>query len=412
MGDPSGLVNHKMKKATTFVLTLLFAMQSSIAQNAGSVEAALNAFYPFYEAKLAEYKIAGSSFAFIRDGKIAGRRMAGMAHVGENRKVDDDTIFHWASITKTLTGIAIMQLRDRGEIRLDDPIVKYVPELRKVHNPFGSMDEITIAHLMSHTAGFRAGTWPWGGNEPWHPAEPKDWASLVAMMPYTKIEFKPGSKYSYSNPGIVFLGRVIELVSGEDFEVYMDKNVLRPLGMYNSYYDRTPPHLLKHRSHSYWISKDGKTTEGLFDMDTGITVSNGGLNAPIPDMVKYMKFLIGDPARQAEYDVVLKRSSLEEMFKPVIEVLGQPANGRGRKDHMGLIFFLEDNFGQKFIGHSGTQNGFRTHIFINPAARSGYIVAFNTWNYGTTADPEATTNRLDEELKNYLFEKVFPAGKM
>jgi len=399
-----------MRKHITLFVFVLILMQTSAAQNAGSIDAALTAFYPFYESKLGEYKIAGSSFAFIRDSKVEGRKVYGMAHVADGRKVDEDTIFHWASITKTATAIAIMQLRDRGEIRLSDPITKYVPELHKVHNPFGSMDEITIAQLMSHTGGFRAGTWPWGGDEPWHPAEPKDWASLVAMMPYTKIEFKPGSKYSYSNPGIVFLGRVIEVVSGEDFEVYMDKNVLRPLGMYSSYYDKTPPHLLKHRSHSYWISKEGKTTDGRFDMDTGITVSNGGLNAPIPDMVKYMNFLIGDPKRQAEYDVVLKRSSLEEMFRPVVEVLSQPANGKGRKDHMGLSFFLEENFGQSFIGHSGTQNGFRTHIYINPATRSGYIVAFNTWNFGSTADPEATTNRLDEEIKNYLFENVFPAS--
>ncbi len=399
-----------MRSSLALVLVTVFiAMQSSSAQTPPLLEKQLDGFYSYYESSLAKYKIAGSSFAFIRDNKVVGRKMVGMAHVGENRKVDDDTIFHWASITKTLTGIAILQLRDRGEIKLSDPITKYLPELRKVHNEFGSMDEITIAQLMSHSAGFRAGTWPWGGDEPWHPAEPKDWASLAAMMPYTKIEFKPGSKYSYSNPGSVFLGRVIEVVSGEDFEIYMDKNVLRPLEMYRSYYDKSPPHLVKHRSHSYWISKEGTMTEGRFDMDTGITVSNGGLNAPIPDMIKYLNFLLGDSKRQADYEVVLKRSSLEEMFKSVVEVLGQPANGKGRRDHMGLLFFVEDNFDQHFIGHSGTQNGFRTHFFINPATRSGYIIAFNTWTYGTTADPEATTHRLDEEIKNYLFERVFPA---
>ncbi len=399
-----------MRSSLALVLVTVFiAMQSSSAQTPPLLEKQLDGFYSYYESSLAKYKIAGSSFAFIRDNKVVGRKMVGMAHVGENRKVDDDTIFHWASITKTLTGIAILQLRDRGEIKLSDPITKYLPELRKVHNEFGSMDEITIAQLMSHSAGFRAGTWPWGGDEPWHPAEPKDWASLAAMMPYTKIEFKPGSKYSYSNPGIVFLGRVIEVVSGEDFEIYMDKNVLRPLEMYRSYYDKSPPHLVKHRSHSYWISKEGTMTEGRFDMDTGITVSNGGLNAPIRDMIKYLNFLLGDSKRQADYELVLKRSSLEEMFKPVVEVFGQPPNGKGRRDHMGLLFFVEDNFDQHFIGHSGTQNGFRTHFFINPATRSGYIIAFNTWTYGTTADPEATTHRLDEEIKNYLFERVFPA---
>ena len=70
------------------------------------------------------------------------------------------------------------------------------------------------------------------------------------------------------------------------------------------------PHLLPHRSHSYYI-KSGKRIAAPFDVDTGVTVSNGGLNAPMPDMAKYVAFLLGDPAREADYALVLKRSSLE-----------------------------------------------------------------------------------------------------
>ena len=79
----------------------------------------------------------------------------GLADAERNRPVDEETIYHWASITKTLTGIAIMQLRDRGLLSLDDPVIKYVPELRAAHNPYGDMSEITIRQLMSHSAGFR-----------------------------------------------------------------------------------------------------------------------------------------------------------------------------------------------------------------------------------------------------------------
>src|ERR1051325_452389 len=104
------------------------------------------------------------------------------------------------SIAKTLTGVAIMQLRDRGHFSLDDPAVKYVPELRQVHNPYGDISQVTIRHLMTHSAGFRAGTRPWGGDQPWHPFEPTRWEQVVAMMPYTEILFPPGMKYSYSNP--------------------------------------------------------------------------------------------------------------------------------------------------------------------------------------------------------------------
>lgn len=403
-------MKHALLRFIVVTLGLTFLVPLSFGQDQKRVTDEMKKFDAFYLEGVKKYGIIGGSLAFVRDGEIISRHSYGTAHIANNYKVDDDTIYHWASITKTLTGIAIIQLRDRGKLKLEDSITKYVPELRLAYNEFGSMDDVTISMLISHTAGFRAGTWPWGG-ESWHPAEPVKWSQLVAMMPYTRVEFKPGSKYSYSNPGIVFLGQVIERLSGEDFEVYMDKNVLKPLGMYNSFYDTTPHHLLKHRSHSYRIATDGKTTEGRFDMDTGITVSNGGLNSPFPDMIKYLKFLIGDPKKQAEYDQVLKRSSLEEMWQPVMDVLDEPKDGQNRKDYIGKCFFIEDNFGQRFIAHSGHQNLFSSHLYYNPATRSAYLVAYNTWKAGTPEDPKANTDRLDKEIKEYLFQNIFPILK-
>ena len=75
--------------------------------------------------------------------------------------IDAETAYNWASITKTITAIAILQLRDRGLLSLDDPAVRYVPELRQVHNAYGPIDAITIRHLLTHSAGFRNPTWPW-----------------------------------------------------------------------------------------------------------------------------------------------------------------------------------------------------------------------------------------------------------
>jgi CubicO group peptidase (beta-lactamase class C family) len=401
----------KIMKSVT-VIGLIFLMMSTVfGHDKKRVDEAFKAFDAFYREGVKKYGIVGGSFVFVHDNQVLDKQFHGLAHLANNYKVDEDTIYHWASITKTLTGIAVMQLRDRGRLKLEDPITKYVPELRAVHNPFGSTDDITIAQLLSHTAGFRASTFPWGSGKAWYPAEPPDWSQLVAMMPYTEVEFKPGSKYSYSNPGIVFLGRAIEVITGDDFEVYMDKNVLKPLEMYRSFYDTTPHHLLKHRSHSYRIARDGKMTEGRFDMDTGVTVSNGGLNAPFTDMVKYLNFLIGDPKKQAQYDVILKRSSLEEMFQPVMEVLDEPKDGQNRKDYIGQAFFIEDNFGQRFIAHSGHQNQFATHLYYNPATRSAYLVAYNTYNVGPASDPTATTDRLDKEIKEYLFQNIFPLFK-
>ena len=169
------------------------------------------------------------------------------------------------------------------------------------------------------------------------------------------------------NPAVILLGRAIELLTTDDYEVYVDKNILKPLEMHRSYFDATPYHLLKHRSHSYWQDEAGKLTPAVFDANTGITVSNGGLNAPFPDFIKYLDFLMGNPAKQAAYDGILKRSSLEEMFQPRIgiprEDFEKDFPGENRKDFMGLAFFIEDNFGQHFIGHWGDQNGFVTHFY-------------------------------------------------
>jgi CubicO group peptidase (beta-lactamase class C family) len=393
-----------------FSVILIASSNMAYSQSSRNFAQARRDFKTFYDQSMRRHGIVGSSFMLIQDGQVIAQEFFGLANQEKQQPVDENTIYHWASITKTFTGVAIMQLRERGLVKLDDPIVKYLPELRAVHNPFGEMSQITIKHLMTHTAGFRGPTWPWGGDKDWQPHEPQHWEQLVAMLPYTEILFKPGSKFSYSNPGIIFLGRVIELLTGDDYEVYIDKNIFKPLEMYRSYFDATPYHLLKYRSHSYYL-KEGKLTPGRFDVDTGITVSNGGLNAPLADMVKYIGFLAGDVRRQAIYDQVLKRSSLEEMFQPQINIepgaMVQP-EGQNRKDAMGLTFFIEDNFGQHFIGHSGGQNGFISHFYIRPDTRTAYVIAFNTHAMPTEKDSSQDTRKLDREIKEYLFQKIFP----
>lgn len=388
----------------------LFA-SSGLTQDQKKIADELQKFDEFYEQSLKDWGIVGSSFRLIHNNQVLHKKFYGMAHIENNYTVNEETIFHWASITKTLTGIAIMQLRDRGKLKLDDPITKYVPELRQVYDPFGSTDEITIRELLSHTAGFRTRTFPWGGDKDWQPA-PTKWEQLVAMLPYTEVEFKPGSKYQYSNPGIVFLGQVIQQLSGEDYEVYIDKNILRPLEMYHSFFDTTPFQWLKYRSHSYQRNEDDTLKPFRFDMDTGITVSNGGLNAPVPDMEKYINFLMGDPKKQTIYNEILKRSSIEEMWKPVADSTeADHFHGQNYSEEIGLTFFLEKNYGMNFIGQSGGQNGFTTHFYLHPATRTAYLIAFNTWATVTKDKPKRLTSILDRTVKEYLFQNIFPLFK-
>lgn len=356
-------------------------------------------FLAFYRQSLAQHGIVGSSVALIERGRVVQRAHVGLRDQKTGAAVDDNTIFHWASITKTFTGIAILRLRDEGRLTLDDPIVKYVPEFRKVHNPFGPIEQITIRHLLSHSAGLRSGTWPWGGQE-WHPFEPPGWEQLVGMMPYTRIEFAPGSKYQYSNPGIVLLGRVIEDLAQEPYEAYVDKQIWRPLGMTRTFFDRAPNHLRGHRSHSYFVT-DAGTTEAPFDFDTGITVSNGGMNAPIDDMVKYIAFLTGsrDAATQAGYDAIVKRSSLEDMWTPVVPVSSNV--------QMGLTYFLERHGGMDFIAHSGGQNGFISHFYLHPASGKAYLVAFNAQTTSQKSGNARNTRALDAAVTEWLVGRWF-----
>jgi CubicO group peptidase (beta-lactamase class C family) len=350
--------------------------------------------------RLSDAGIVGSSLLFVTDGRIAARNDEGYQDLATKRPVDEDTIYHWASITKMFTGVAIVQLRDRGLLSLDDPAIKYVPELRDVHNPYGDMSQVTIRHLMSHSAGFRASTWPWGGNEPWHPFEPAKWEQLVAMFPYTELLFKPGTRYSYSNPGVVILGRIIERLSGDDYEVYVTKNIFMPLGMTRSFFDRAPAHLVEHRSHSY-ERDDGKVRELPFDFDTGITVSNGGLNAPIGDMARWLLFLIGDTAPGG----ILSRTSIEEMFTPQITAKAGEG-GSGADVQAGLSCFIKRHHGVELVGHSGDQNGFISHLYLHRPSRSGYIVSFNT-NATDKADMRRTTRAVDDDLRDLIITELF-----
>jgi CubicO group peptidase (beta-lactamase class C family) len=359
----------------------------------------------FYESGLKKNGILGSSLALIRDGKVVLRDNYGIQGKSPDAPVDDQTTYHWASCTKSFTGIAIMQLRDRGQLSLDDPLIKYIPELAAVHDAYGPVSAITIRHVMSHSGGFRDPTWPWRDDDkPWQPFEPTEWSQIVAMLPYSDVAFKPGSRFSYSNLGVVFLGEIIERLSGDPYQVYMEKNVLRPLGMGRSYFDRSPYSSLKYRSHS-WDLKDGTLSEDQFDFNTGITRSNGGLNAPMDDMLKYLEFLIGDPAHEADYGDILKRSSLEEMWKPYLPVTPDDdfQSRSGAHDEVASSFFVHTDGTMKLVGHAGWQNGFRSHFYLDPKSHSAYIVAYNT----DALDKNQNTRSFDFALRDYLVDRFF-----
>lgn len=350
-------------------------------------------------------RVVGAGVALIKNGRVLGQFNTGFADRAANVRANDQTIYHWGSITKALTAISIMQLRDRGKLALDDKIVRWVPELHAMHDPYGMMDSITLRMVMSHTAGFQNPTWPYTTGRPWEPFEPTTWNQLVAMMPYQELGFRPGSRYSYSNPGFVYLSRVIEQITGDPWDAYVQKNIFAPLGLDRSYFRSTPYFLAEHRSHNYYVSKDSSGRERVVDngadFDPGITSPNGAWNAPLGDLVKYIAFLTNAvlPGMTRErYDVVLKRSSLEEMWQP-----GKPMSQSYEStpnEWMGLSYFVLDRNGVRLLGHTGSQAGFRSFFYFNPANGMAIVAAFNTTN--SVAPATAVQRRLNEAALDLL----------
>lgn len=332
-------------------------------------DAAVDAFTAF----VTYNKIVGGGLAFVRDGTVRTAFYTGSADRTTATPADARSVWHWASITKTLTAIATMQLVERKLVALDDPVTKWVPELRRIHNPYGSMDQITVRMLLSHSSGLQNGTWPWTKGEPWEPFEPTEWAQLVAMMPYMKVNFPPGSRYSYSNPGFIYLARIIEAVTGDPWESYVQKNLFSPLDLRTSYFNATPYHLAKWRSNNYSLQKDGVVRENGRDFNPGVTIPNGGWNAPIGDLATWAGFLMGaapgNPDAAARYDGVLSRRLLESMWEPVVTA---------GTEQMGLSFFVAREGDRRFVGHTGSQAGFRSFIYVDPVRRTAIIGVVNT----------------------------------
>jgi CubicO group peptidase (beta-lactamase class C family) len=365
---------------------LLFAPSLAVAQ----APANWSAFTKTFQSYVDSDRVVGASVALIKNGRVLGQYNAGFADRDANVRTDDQTIYHWGSITKALTAISIMQLRERGKLTLDDKIVRWAPELRAVHDPYGMIDSITLRMLMSHTAGFQGPTWPYGNGKSWEPFEPTTWNQLVAMMPYQELGFRPGSRYSYSNPGFIYLARVIEQITGDPWDAYVQKNIFAPLGLDRSYFRSTPYFLAEHRSHNYDVRKDSsgpdRVVDNGADFDPGITSPNGAWNAPLGDLVKYIAFLTNAivPGMSRErYDIVLKRSSLEEMWQP-----GKPMSQSyesAPNEWMGLSFFVLDRDGVRLLGHTGSQAGFRSFFYFNPANSTAIVAAFNTTNYSAPA---------------------------
>jgi N-acyl-D-amino-acid deacylase len=188
-----------------------------------------------------KHSIPGGAVAVLRDGKLIYARGFGFADVEKKTPVQPDALFRIASVSKTLTAVAIMRLVEEGKLDLDERIAPFIAHLTPA--PGAAVDprweQITIRHLLTHTGGWDRNK-PNGGFDPIdRPAvaaaavgapAPASSETLVRYMKGMPLDFNPGEKWSYSNFGYIVLGRVIERVSGMPYAEHVRARVLQPVG--------------------------------------------------------------------------------------------------------------------------------------------------------------------------------------
>ncbi len=388
---------RSLRKAvrTAGIVTVAGLVSVGAASAQGRAPDGWGGFIAAFDAYAKQDGVVGGRVTVLRGGRVLAEHAYGLGDRERGTPPDARGIYHWASITKTLTAIAIMQLRDRGLLTLDDRITRYLPELRQVHDSYGSMDDVTLRMLLSHSSGFQNPTWPYGEGRSWEPFEPTRWEQLVAMMPYQQLAFAPGSRFGYSNPAFIYLARVIEALTGDEWAVYIQKNIWTPLGLTRSFVGSSPYHLASLRAASYTVHDDSgrvHTEPNPREFNPGITIPNSGWNAPIGDLVTYVAFLThadgGDSAVARRYDGVLRHATLEEMWRPIV-----PLTAGGSLDEaFGLSFYLYRRGATTVVGHTGEQSGFRAFVYFDPRTTVAVVGVLNTTN---EARPEESNRGWD-----------------
>jgi CubicO group peptidase (beta-lactamase class C family) len=182
----------------------------------------------------------GLSLVVVKDGNTVYNNAFGFADGPGRVNTDTDTVYHWWSMTKIPTAIAIMHLREQGKLDLDDPVTKYLPWF-EVNYPSDNSPDITVRHLLQHTSGLPDTIPAMIGWVHYDNATRNQTEIVKKYLPdFKKLKFEPGEKAVYSNLNYMLLGAILEVVSGQSYETYITQNILEPLGMSRTGFVYTP----------------------------------------------------------------------------------------------------------------------------------------------------------------------------
>ena len=297
----------------------------------------------------------GISAAVADHGRVVFSSGAGYADLESLAPASGTTVYDIGSVSKVNTAAAVMQLVEKGKVKLEDDIRVYVPSFPDKGAP------ITIRQLMTHTSGIRhykdsdfAGT-PADENVHRYPSI----AEAIGIFKDDPLLFPPGKYYSYTSYGVNLLQGVVENASGKPFEVYMREAVWDPAGMGGTQFN-VPERVVRNRARSYEPGPDGGVRNVLYG-DLTYKFASGGMMSTAEDLV-----LFGAALNEGR---LLKKETLAQMWSPQIPGVlewnhGDPKKGQGEQ---GLMWRInQDPAGRRFVSHSGAVQHFHSCLVNYP----------------------------------------------
>jgi CubicO group peptidase (beta-lactamase class C family) len=298
----------------------------------------------------------------IIQSSVTGQRFMGSVLVAQNDQVlldkgygfanlewqipdSPQAKFRLGSITKQFTAACILLLEERGKLKTDDPVKKYLPDAP------AAWDKITIYNLLTHTSGIPSFTgFPDYRSTEAQPTTPE---KLVARFRDKPLDFQPGEKWNYSNSGYVLLGYLVEKISGLSYKDFVQENIFKPLGMNDSGYDSNSAIIL-HRAYGYAPGPNGPVNAGYIDMS--IPFSAGALYSTTHDLLRWEQGLFGGK--------LLSATSLKKMTTPF-------------KENYACGLGVRTVHGHTEIDHGGGIEGFNTELAYYPDDKLTIVVLAN-----------------------------------
>jgi CubicO group peptidase (beta-lactamase class C family) len=357
------------------LICLFFHTSRGQTQTNDSLADAIGFIDAWLEAQQAYDHIPGISIGIVKDQQLIWSKGYGLSDIKKNIPVTPATVYSICSITKLFTSIAIMQLYEKGKLRLDDSLSALLPDFN-IRQQFKESGPITIRSLLTHSSGLpRESDFPyWTGPDFEFPTRQQ-----VADKLGKQQTLYPASTYfQYSNLGMAMLGEVIEKVSGQPYEAYVEENILKPLRLANTH-PYLPAEQWGHKMAAGYssIKRDGMREEiPLFDTK-GITAA-AGFSSTVEDLALFASWqfrLLKNGGKEILNAVTLKEMQRVHWVDPDWKI------------HWGLGFVVRQHHGKTLVGHAGSCPGYRTTLLIEPKEKFAYIVMMNAmgnpWMYAS-----------------------------